>query len=188
MHNTTHSEQTQSILLSPVWRFSTREIKLILCSQCFPQFTGSINVFRVTWDEITSSGFAAAANHTQWHSKSSASTVMRETLRIHLYRHHSLEQSIEIQSCIDLGPVLRDELLFVYGNRRDGVWSVTALCCSCSGLGASQTVQQHFWTHKWHPMKWSWSEPSMSLICYTWGLPFWFSQYHSCCFGLTITF
>ncbi len=69
VHNTTHSEQTQSILLSPVRRFSTREIKLILCSQCWSQFTGSINAFRVTWDEITSSGFAAAANHTQWHFK-----------------------------------------------------------------------------------------------------------------------
>lgn len=69
VHNTTHSKQTQSIPLSPVKRFSTWQIKPILCFQCLLQFTGSINVFRMTWDEITSSGCAATANLTQWHFK-----------------------------------------------------------------------------------------------------------------------
>lgn len=36
-----------------------------------------------------------------------------------------------IQSCIDLRPVLRDELLFVYGNRRDGQFQP----CAAVSLG-----------------------------------------------------
>ncbi len=58
---------------------------------------------------------------------------MRETLRIHLYRHHSLEQSIEIQSCIDLGPVLRDELLLCMETEETGCGQLQP--CAAVALG-----------------------------------------------------
>lgn len=106
---------------------NTYRIKLFFCSQCFLQFSGSINMFRVKWDEKNSWLCSATDNRTQSLFKTFAAPMTRETPYsfVSLLFISAIDGNSILywsQTCIRWWIAVCD-----CGNRRDGVWPMTPL-------------------------------------------------------------